>query len=371
MSFSMGVSRTSEAAETARQGRHLTPKKSARRVTRGRLALSVVLAVGTAFVVAALLRGATPAATSFPPADRLQYYLDHSEDFDTLFVGTSRVYRGVVPREFDARMAQLGMPTRSLNLGEPGMRGFEIDRLVRFLVKRPTGNLENLFLDLGVRAPREEKQTHRTVEWHTARQTLAAVSMSRALGFEGPERRQALLFHLKQFGMRQSNYGLGPELWQRMRWQPEVAPAWLSEGGYQSLEAEQGQNFKRRNRRFLSRLDRYERTVARYRDRPPAELSPVIEASLARWIDEALLVQGRGVRPVGLVSPGYGRLRDLESGGETGPLLLNFDRPALHPDLFEPQSRFDEVHLTAAAARRYSTLVAETFVAELRRRENS
>ena len=54
-------------------------------------------------------------------SEKLAYFSRHKDEFDVLFIGSSRVYRGVVPQVFDATLLSRGIASTSLNLGIDGM----------------------------------------------------------------------------------------------------------------------------------------------------------------------------------------------------------------------------------------------------------
>lgn len=54
--------------------------------------------------------------------DKIDLFRATGGQFDTVFIGSSRTARQVIPREFDQAMAAAGMPTRSFNLGLEGLR---------------------------------------------------------------------------------------------------------------------------------------------------------------------------------------------------------------------------------------------------------
>lgn len=75
-----------------------------------------------------------------PPllAERLSEFRKAADSYDVLFFGSSRVFRGIDPKVFDAEMAERGHPLRSYNLGFPAMRPHELNALLRrVLQERP------------------------------------------------------------------------------------------------------------------------------------------------------------------------------------------------------------------------------------------
>src|SRR5690348_1371413 len=82
----------------------------------------VALFLGSLFISAAVVRRFLP----FPQIHGIEAKLDwlsmHDAEYDTLFVGSSRILLHVIPHEFDAAMASAGRPTRSFNLGYTSVR---------------------------------------------------------------------------------------------------------------------------------------------------------------------------------------------------------------------------------------------------------
>ena len=78
----------------------------------------------------------------------MAHLLRKAGDYDTVFLGTSRVLNGMLPVEFDARMAELGMPTRSFNLGLSGLLPNDITALVDWLVAQPSLRLKRAIVEL-------------------------------------------------------------------------------------------------------------------------------------------------------------------------------------------------------------------------------
>ena len=62
-------------------------------------------------------------------SDKVEHLQTNHDDYDVMFLGTSSVYRNVNPRDIDRRLAELGVPVRSLNLAVPGMNVVEADNL--------------------------------------------------------------------------------------------------------------------------------------------------------------------------------------------------------------------------------------------------
>jgi hypothetical protein len=124
--------------------------------------------------------------------------------------------------------------------------------------------------------------------------------------------------------------------------------------GYQSLESLGAGD---RRAEFLSSRESYLRDLASD-DRPRDALTPAAsayrEATLRRMKERA---RARGVELVCYLSPLWTR------APRPGPgfVFLPFDSPRDYPELYRFESRFDQQHLTAAAAETFTRLLAGAF----------
>src|SRR3954462_7047579 len=50
-------------------------------------------------------------------APKLRYFTAHKDAFDAILIGSSHVYRGIVPETFDSTTESAALPTHSFNFG--------------------------------------------------------------------------------------------------------------------------------------------------------------------------------------------------------------------------------------------------------------
>lgn len=79
---------------------------------------------------------------------KFEFLAQHLGDYDTVFVGSSRIHRGIVPERFDRRMAELGVPTQSFNLGLAGARPHDFEAMVGWLVEQRSPQLRRVVIEL-------------------------------------------------------------------------------------------------------------------------------------------------------------------------------------------------------------------------------
>jgi hypothetical protein len=106
---------------------------------------------------------------------KLKWLAAHGSEYDTVFIGSSRVRRQISPSVFDSRMAEHGIPTRSYNLGIDAMTFPELGYVLeRFLEHKPPG-LRFVIADLNALRRKlgaaNEAESLRAVYWHDLRHT--------------------------------------------------------------------------------------------------------------------------------------------------------------------------------------------------------
>ena len=97
-------------------------------------------------------------------AEKLAYFERHKDEFDTLFIGSSRIYHGIAPQVFDA-----ALKTHSLNLGIDGMSMPESSCFLEKILEQKPARLKWVFVELtNFRLEMDEnrRESARGVYWH-------------------------------------------------------------------------------------------------------------------------------------------------------------------------------------------------------------
>ena len=99
-----------------------TPPASASAAPRrGRAFVLVAIAAAAFLTTTALVRSRLSLQAVPDIQEKISFFANHGEQFDTVFVGSSRIYHQIVPKLFDELMAKAGFPTHSYNLGMSAM----------------------------------------------------------------------------------------------------------------------------------------------------------------------------------------------------------------------------------------------------------
>lgn len=325
------------------------------------------------FLLAFLTTGRILAPLRPPPADsvleaKIDFLRRHPGRYDLVFVGSSGVYRHVVPDEVDRVLAERGLAVRSFNAGAPGMRGFEaaaaLERVLDAVGERRAVAFEPSRFSPDLHPANEFAE--RTVAWHTARWTARAVAASLASDRPFAERLSLAARHVRLFLWRATGYGTGPRIVLDLLGRkppPALTDAEIAaHAGWRPLEAdvEAGDAAVRERRRlFLEAGGRFEGRVEKLRRTRAARAAfPEREEEWLRAL--ASRMRGRSGRAVGLIPPLVVPQPAARSLAERGifDCLLSYQDPDRHPEWFTREARFDENHLLAPFARAFSRVLA-------------
>src|ERR1051326_176735 len=107
-----------------------------------------ILGVASFCVSAFALHSLLPLPEVAGVSSKLRFLAAHRGEYDTIFLGSSRVYHGVSPAAFDAAMAPAGGRAHSYNLGIDGMLPPETFYVIdQLLAAKPRG-LRRIFIEL-------------------------------------------------------------------------------------------------------------------------------------------------------------------------------------------------------------------------------
>ena len=326
----------------------------------------VVIALAALIATSALLHALVPPAIPGGVAAKLNFFSEHKDEFDTLFVGTSSIYYSVSPEIFDRTTRESGLPTRAFNFGIDAMHPPENFYVLEQILKTKPHNLKWVFLQT---ADVETKlhqvlDTERAVYWHDWPRT--ALALRKALDPRGDAKwyikisrlwkaRRDLIAHLKLFAQRFANVGRATEILSPTtkdhKLEAELGPR---RDGYrlagEAMPADKAASFQRRLGQELA-------------EARPKPLDPYAEEA---YRDSAQRIRALGAAPFFVVptlifqSP-----VTFRHAPPPGP-LLSFNDAAKYPMLFDPKVRIDDSHLTIEGAEEFTRLLAQEFVQRAR-----
>jgi len=368
----------------------------------GRLALALA---GFVLVLLGLHAVAAPAGGSVI-GGKLEYWNAHAPEYDTVFLGSSHVFRAFVPAEFDRATGELGLETHSFNFGVQAVQLLEQRDLLRRILEAHPG-LERVCFEYQWLCPQVDPDNAfnpRTVYWHDAETTRLALErtahwareLGDGLSFVESESERHSVFtllergldpatrieeqHLQHWLTRLLMIGRGKDVLRGLAGRASgQVPRYRAGDGYLSLEEDealasaQGNTtnpYAQRHARFLSELESYRRGVdaldAEQRvfgdgDWMNAEMTRINDFELIASI--AAEVRARGADFVLVLLPSRSCDRPFEERlvNELGG-VLRYNLPARYPALYEPDNRWDSGHLSARGALVFSRLLARDVV---------
>src|SRR5436190_3492094 len=130
--------------------------------------LCVIITLGSMLATSALFHGLLPPMIPKGVAAKLKYFSEHKDEFDTVLVGTSRLYYSASPQIFDMTTRENGLPTRTFNFGIDGMHPPENFFVLEQILKTNPRNLKWVLLELGDIQTKWDNilGTQRAVYWH-------------------------------------------------------------------------------------------------------------------------------------------------------------------------------------------------------------
>jgi hypothetical protein len=327
-----------------------------------RLSAALIVRTCGAFIAAfALACGVLFSLRPFPDVpgigQKYHYFKHHKDRYDVLFVGSSRFYHQIIPKQFDARVKELGKEDiRSFNFGYDGMWPPESYFVVRQILALKPRSLRWVVIDLmdvNANLDVRNNSTERMAYWHDPEHTLLAW---RHLYYESAhqkdERVRLILAHARHLVGQLANIGAGARAIQDLLspTRPWKQPKeWAGTEGF-----DPGPDTPMVGKELAG----YHETVARLRqDLPPREVGPELRAGMADLIRDIRLA---GAEPIFVIAPTLNSRENFTNLPE-GAALFAFNNPNDFPALFDPAMHYDGWHLNERGARTFTDLLAERF----------
>lgn len=326
--------------------------------------------------------------------EKLAFFADHRDEFDTLFFGSSRTYAQIFPKTFDARAAEAGIATKSFNFGADGMFPPEDSFVAEKLFALRPKNLKRVFIEVSFFRDHwfaMDPDSVRALYWH-----------------DEPRLRLTFLHSMSGYDFfppRPANKSLRWKDWRRefQRWWADLGPnqplgkklgnvavntrlyfRWRFNGGRGSdLVARLGSGKERvydwwvigedwvGMRRPQSRskvpepdLSSFDRRLAEVTATPVAltPMQPAQHQDLRRIVD---LVRAAGAEPILFVAPDVSPCRQYLPD-EPNLSIFDFSEVAKWPQLYRRENRLDSSHLDYAGAQLLTEEFARLFISHER-----
>lgn len=302
-----------------------------------------------------------------------------------LFFGPSTMRHGVIPEVFDRTLEEQGIATWSFNFGIEGAGGHEVDYLARRVIARiedeglppPQWVVVDLTLPhhrLTLARNSENVQnlrSARSVRWHDFYQTVSVVqTILRLKSAPTRVKLHSIALHLEAFARRSLDFS---GIWQKLRSMNRNTKSREVElrdiADHRGFAPYEGEVYEMQRKMFLKH--RRESYLATIRDRDGDDFAGSLEVE--NYNDEAVRRQAddlsrRGIQVVYIIAPTHRDTRFVQAltGRSDLPPVLRYDRPSAFPELYAPEHRQDEGHLSCEGAALYSEQLARDLAAILK-----
>lgn len=328
-------------------------------------AIALVAFLAASFAIHSLLPPVVPKGI----AAKLEFFAQHKDEFDTLVVGTSRVYYSISPQLFDQTTRENGLPTRTFNFGIDGMHPPENFYVLDQILKTKPGKLKWVVLEMADIQTKWDDVlgTQRVVYWHDWPRT--ELTLKKALNPRGNANwlirttrlwlaRRDLFLNLFLFGKQFASVGRASDFFpseQRERFREAESELGPNRDGYRpagdAMSAERAAIFR-------------ENLAHEVSDARPKTLDPATDQA---YRDAASQIRQAGAAPFFVVAPIITQTAARFRQTPPAP-LLSFNDSRKYPQFYDTKVRIDDAHLTREGAAEFTRLLALEFVHQMRQR---
>ena len=303
-------------------------------------------------LVACLINRSLPLPKVGGIYEKYEHFAARRDQYNVLFIGSSRFYHQIVPERFDSRVAATnGALVRSFNFGADGMRPPESFYLLRKILALQPPRLRWVvieMMEMKTVIRRTNARTLRLAYWHDWQHTrLAWQDIARATW--APSEKCALLVeHGMHFARQSTNLGRGVE------WAEKYLSRKRESTKKKTIDLE---GFDPLPHREMSADDLAEYEIAVLdlrRGFKPCHLDPLLRKALSELIAE---IRAAAAEPIFVITPTLYAYENFAEAPE-GATLFAFNSPTLYPELFEPAYRYDSAHLDGNGAFLFTDLLA-------------
>jgi hypothetical protein len=333
--------------------------------------LCACVALAAFVATSAIIHSLLPPLIPKGVAAKLEFFARHKDEFDTVLVGTSRLYYSASPEIFDETTRASGLPTRTFNFGIDAMHPPENFFVLDQILKTKPRNLKWVLLEVGDVQTKWDKilGTQRAVYWHDWPRTR--LTLKKAINPRGNANwlrqctqrlwvaKRSLASNLALFAQRFANVGRVADLLPGAE-QERFADAALELGP------------KRDGYRLAYGAMSPERTVSYQKwlaqeiaDARPTPLDPATDQG---YREAAARIRAAGAEPIFVVTPVIFQTPVQFRRSPSPAPIIAFNDARKFPEYYDPKARLDESHLTREEAEKFTVVLAREFVRQAAQR---
>jgi hypothetical protein len=325
--------------------------------------IALIAFIATSAAIHSLLPPVIPKGV----AAKLKFFTEHKNEFDTVIVGTSRLYYSASPEIFDATTRANGRATHSFNFGIDGMHPPENFYVLEQILKTKPRNLKWVVLELGDIQTKWDNilGTQRAVYWHDWPRTK--LTLEKAFNPRGNANwlikltrlwlaRSQFISNLGLFGKQFTNVGRATDFLpdaERERYADAASELGPHGDGYRwagdAMSAARAVGFQQRL------ADEISDATQKYLD-PATDLG---------YRNAAKKIRASGATPVFVVTPIIFQTSWRFRQSPPAPIIA-FNDARKYPEFYDAKLRIDDGHLTRPAAEDFCRALAREFVSRTR-----
>jgi hypothetical protein len=353
---------------------------STEQTLRGRF-LNSAIGFGAFVATCMALHAVLPFPEVDAVSDKLRVFAAHKDEFDTLFIGSSRIYFQVSPAVFDGVMREQGNATRSFNFGIGGMHLPESAYMLEQVLKTKPRHLKWVVVEydeLQTKWSLEEQTSRRALYWHDWKRTSLLLRKLTGSGThwvwlpnlkklrdiivsrKAEATTHTLLgFHAGQFQKNFTNVARARDV------VDYFASSSLNAPDPKYLGAAGDGYIPITKRMSAAQTAAYERALTRLmaRNRPRSFSAYTLES----YRQCAEQIRAIGAIPIFVVTPTLTEVEIVYRAGAKPPgIVMAFNDPRAYPNLYRSDVRMDQGHMIGAAAEEFTRLVAREFAQLIR-----
>ncbi|MEN3370842.1 MAG: hypothetical protein V7609_2985 [Verrucomicrobiota bacterium] len=328
------------------------------------VAIALIAFVATSAVIHALLPPMVPKGI----AAKLEFFTQHKDEYDTVIVGTSRLYYSISPEIFDKTTSENGLATRTFNFGIDAMHPPENFYVLEQILKTRPRNLKWVVLEMGDIQTKWDNilGTQRAVYWHDWPRTF--LTLKKAMNPRGNApwfiqatrlwlARRDLISNLTLCGRLFTNVGRAAEFLPSER-RERFRDADLELGPFRNGYRGAGDAMSPERAAIFQQRLAQEVSEARQK-----YLDPATEKGYRK---SAAQIRQAGAAPLFVVAPViFQSIARFRQSPPPAPLLA-FNDSRKFPQLYDVRVRIDDGHLTNEGAAEFTRLLAQEFVRQMR-----
>jgi hypothetical protein len=309
-------------------------------------------------------------------SQKLRFFRAHKNDYDTLFIGSSRIYHQVSPAVFDGEMRETGTPTRSFNFGVDGMHLPESAYVLEQVLKTKPRNLKWIFVEFDELQANwlfQGEGSRRALYWHDSKRTSLLLRKLTGSGTRWvwlPNLKKLrdiilcrkaevtthtlLSFHAGQFQKNFTNVARARDVIDYFASSSVNAPdpKYLGAAGDGYIPITK--------RMSAAQTAAYERALSRLMaQNTPRSLSAYTLESCRQCAEQ---IRAIGAIPIFVVTPTMTKVQIVYRAGAKPPgIVMAFNDPHAYPNLYRSDVRMDQGHMVGPAAEEFTRVVATDF----------